>query len=126
MTPRRPGPLARGWAAAAAALFPARCLGCGRRGVAFCAPCWASLPRLRPPLCPRCSRPERSGTLCRACRRASPALTAVRAPCAYAGALGLAVQRLKYHQERHLATTLAELLVEALRARPLAVDAIVP
>jgi ComF family protein len=36
------------------------------------------------------------------------------------------VRRLKYHQERHLAASLAELLLEALRARPLAVDAVVP
>ncbi|HLH23739.1 MAG TPA: ComF family protein [Chloroflexota bacterium] len=126
MTPRRPSALARGWTAALAALFPARCLGCGRRGVAFCAACWASLPRLRPPYCPRCSRPQRAGTRCRDCQRAGPALSAVRAACVYSGPLGLAIRRLKYSRERHLAEPLAGLLQECLAARPLAVDVLVP
>jgi ComF family protein len=38
----------------------------------------------------------------------------------------LAVQRLKYSQERHLVDPLAALLLECLAARPLAVDAVVP
>jgi ComF family protein len=125
MTPRRPGALQRGWGAALAALFPARCVGCGRRGVTFCAACWDGLPRLQPPYCPRCSRPERGGTRCRDCQRAGPALQAVRAACAYSGAAGLAVRRLKYSRERHLVEPLATLLVECLAARPLTVDALV-
>jgi ComF family protein len=126
MTPRRPHALARACTAALMALFPARCLGCGRRGAAFCSACWADLPRLRPPLCPRCSRPERSGTRCRDCQRAGPALTAVRAACVYGGPVGLAVRRLKYSQERHLVEPLAALLQESLESRPIAVDALVP
>lgn len=125
MTPPRPNVLQRGWTAALAAVFPARCLGCGRRGVPMCPACWEALPRLRPPYCPRCSRPERSGTRCRDCQRAGPALAAVRAACAYSGAAGLAVRRLKYSQQRHLVEPLARLLLECLAARPLAVDAVV-
>jgi competence protein ComFC len=124
--PESHGALARAWAAAVAVLFPVRCVGCGRRGAAFCPACWTELPRLRPPLCPRCSRPERSGTLCKFCRGASPALQAVRAPCAFAGPVRTAVHRLKYEQERHLAAPLATLLLERLDAAPLAVDALVP
>jgi ComF family protein len=126
MRPRPPGALARGWAAAVAALFPARCLGCGRRGDPFCPTCWADLARLRPPYCPRCSRPERTGTRCRDCQRAGPALAAVRAACAYTGPVALAVRRLKYSRERYLAAPLAALLEECLAARPLAIDALVP
>ena len=126
MSELAPSLLARAWSATVAALFPARCLGCGRRGEAFCTACWQALPRLHPPLCPRCSRPEHSGARCQACRHAPPALGAVRAPCAYAGALRLAIQRLKYHRERHLAGPLARLLLECLQARPLEVDAVVP
>lgn len=126
MTPRQPSALERGWAAAVAAIFPARCLACGRRGVAFCAACWTALPRLRPPFCPRCSRPERTGARCYDCQRASPALAAVRAACAYGGLVGLAVRRLKYSRERYLVDPLAALLEECLTARPLAVDALVP
>lgn len=126
MTPRPPSPFARGWSAALAALFPARCLGCGRRGVSFCPACWAALPRLQPPLCPRCSRPERSGTRCRDCQRAGPALRAVRAACSYSGAVGLGVRRLKYSQERHLVEPLAALLTECLAARPVTADLLLP
>lgn len=50
----------------------------------------------------------------------------MRASCSYTGTAGQAVRRLKYHQERYLAEPLAALLVEVLRARPLAVDALVP
>src|SRR4051795_4201938 len=91
----RPRGIERLWQALVAALFPVRCLGCGRRGAALCPSCRDELPRLRPPLCPRCSRPERGGLRCAACRRASAGLAAVRAPCAYAGAVGVAVRRLK-------------------------------
>ncbi|HLI27499.1 MAG TPA: ComF family protein [Chloroflexota bacterium] len=118
--------LARAWGAAAALLWPARCLGCGRRDAPFCPACWAALPRLRPPLCPRCSKPERGGMLCAACRRRDPALSAVRAACAYQGAVVPAVQRLKYRHERHLVAALGRLLLECLAARPLAIDALLP
>jgi ComF family protein len=121
-----PALLARLWAALVAGLFPPRCLGCGRRGEALCPSCWQGLPRLQPPWCPRCSRPERSGGRCPSCRRAAAALAGVRAACLYAGAVRLAIQRLKYAQERHLAAPLAALLVECLARRPLAVDALVP
>jgi ComF family protein len=114
------------WQALAAGLFPARCLGCGRRGAALCPACWDGLPRLRPPLCPRCSRPARGGVRCASCRIAFAGLVAVRAPCAYAGTIGLAVRRLKYGQERHLVAWLARLLQECLASRPQAVDALVP
>jgi ComF family protein len=124
--PDRPRGVERLWQAVVAGLFPARCLGCGQRGTALCPTCRAELPRLRPPLCPRCSRPERSGLRCAACRRAYAGLATVRAPCAYAGAVGVAVRRLKYGQERHLVALLGGLLHECLADRPLAVDALVP
>lgn len=121
-----PPPLAQFWAAVAAAFWPARCLGCGRRDAVLCPSCDAALPRLQPPLCPRCSRPASSGTLCRDCRQGDPVLLSVRAACTYAGAASAGVRRLKYSQERHLTDTLAALLVDCLARRPLAVDALVP
>lgn len=123
---RPEGILARAWQALVAGMFPTRCVGCGRRGAAFCAACWDTLPRLRPPWCPRCSRPERHGTRCQDCRRGAASLVAVRAPCGYSGSISVAVRRLKYEQERHLAAPLAALLLDCLAARPLAVDALVP
>jgi competence protein ComFC len=122
----RRGGLAALWAAAIAGLFPTRCVGCGVRGAAFCPACWDALPRLQPPLCPRCSRPEPSGRRCHFCQHADPALTAVRAACAFADAARTAIHRLKYEQERHLAEPLAQLLLQSLHTAPLAVDALVP
>ncbi len=122
-----PGPpLARAWRALVAALFPARCLGCRRRGAPFCPACWQALPRLRGTLCPRCARPLAVAGTCAACARRPPALRAVRAACVYDGAIRAAIHRLKYGQERHLADPLAALLLECLAARPLTVDALVP
>lgn len=123
---RPPEWLERAWTTAAALLWPARCLGCGRRDAPFCPACWAALPRLRPPLCPRCSRPQPGGAVCAECRQREPALLAVRAACSYRGAVAVAVRHLKYRQERYLVAALGQLLVGCLAARPLAVDALVP
>ncbi|MFC2023991.1 double zinc ribbon domain-containing protein, partial [Chloroflexota bacterium] len=39
-------------------LFPRLCVGCGREGAFICPSCLETLPRLKPPLCPRCAIPQ--------------------------------------------------------------------
>ncbi len=107
-------------------LFPARCLGCGRRGVALCPGCRAALPYLPAGICPRCASPRPSPARCRVCQRLPSALASVRAVCAYEGPARKAVHLLKFRSGRYLAPTLGELLRQVVERRPLRVDLVVP
>lgn len=104
-------------------LFPPRCIGCARRGLALCGPCRAELPYLPQGVCARCaSHPGPHG--CRGCRRLSPALGWVRAPFAYAGAARTAVLTLKFRSGRYLTPLMGELLCD--RLSELQFDTVVP
>src|SRR5438132_655830 len=59
-------------------VFPARCIGCGWRGVALCQSCRVELPYLPTSVCRRCASVRGPRGVCRGCRRLSPALTSVR------------------------------------------------
>jgi ComF family protein len=106
--------------------FPARCIGCQRRGAALCLTCRGELPYLPHGVCARCAayRSARGG--CRGCRLLSPALRRVRAPFAYAGAARTAVLTLKFRSGRYLAPLMGEFLRETLRLHALQVDLVVP
>jgi ComF family protein len=111
------------WSALAELVFPARCIGCQRRGTALCPPCRLELPYLPRGVCVRCAS-RRSYGGCRGCRRLSSALSWVRAPCAYAGVARAAVLNLKFRSGRYLVPVMGELLCGALRE--VQVDLIVP
>jgi len=107
-------------------LFPTRCPGCGLRGSLLCAECAARVPWLGADVCPRCASRRRSGWLCAACRANPDALDGVRAACQFDGLVRRAVHELKYRGARVRVGLLASLLAEALEARPLQLDALVP
>lgn len=107
-------------------LFPPRCVGCGRRGVDVCPACVAALRPLGPRVCPRCGAPTPSGAPCARCQRQPPVTRAILAPYPFEGAVRSAILRLKYDGRTRLADFLGSVLVEALQARPLDVDLIVP
>lgn len=108
------------------ALFPARCIGCQRRGTALCAECRAELPYLPPGICQRCASMRSGGRACRGCRRLSPWIGSVRASLAYEGAARTAVLTLKFRSGRYLAPLMGEFLCQTLERRPLQADVIVP
>jgi ComF family protein len=74
-------------------LFPPRCVGCGRRGAWLCDPCLAAVPRAPAPV-----------------TALGAEAGAGIASHAFAGALRVAIHRLKYKHSRHLARRLAGLL----------------
>src|SRR5205807_8293866 len=100
-------------------VFPARCIGCGRRGVALCHGCRVGLPYLPSGVCPRCASVRGARGVCRGCRRLSPMLSSVRAPFSYDGAARSAVLTLKFKSGRYLAPVMGEFLRELLARRPL-------
>jgi ComF family protein len=107
-------------------LFPARCVGCGRRGRLLCDGCRADLPRLAN-VCRRCALPRGvTRSACRGCSQLSPALASLRAVCAFEGAARSAVHALKFRGGRTLAPVLGEVMREYLRTSPLRVDLVVP
>lgn len=109
------------------ALFPARCIGCQRRGTALCEPCRAELPYLPSGLCARCASSRAgAGAACRGCRRLSPALSAVHAAFVYEGAARNAVVTLKFRSGRYLAELMGNLLRQQLETHPIAADLVVP
>ena len=107
-------------------LFPARCLGCGRRDQVLCSACAPSLPLLPPEACARCALPPLGSGPCRACSHLSPALASVRAVFAYEGLARKAVHTLKFRSGRYLVPTMGAALRESLGRRPLAADLVVP
>jgi ComF family protein len=107
-------------------VFPARCLGCGRRGAALCQSCRPGLPYLPGGVCSRCASLRGARGVCHGCRQLSAVLTSVRAPFSYDGAARSAVLALKFRSGRYLAPVMGEFLRETLAKRPLQVDLVVP
>lgn len=107
-------------------VFPARCIGCQRRGVALCDACRPQLPYLPEGVCERCSAIRTARGVCGGCRRLSPVLSSIRAALAYEGAARTAILTLKFRSGRYLAPLMGDLLRDALAARPLHADLIIP
>jgi ComF family protein len=118
--------LCEAWRLLGETLFPAKCIGCQRRGVALCEPCRGDLPYLPKGVCARCALPLGARGTCRGCRRLAPALNAVRAPFAYYGAARTAVLTLKFRAGRYLVPLMSELLLEELKRRPLQAEVVAP
>jgi len=99
-------------------LFPQWCVGCGKEGDFICSSCRRSLPRLMPPICPRCGRPQASGILCPACVGWQAEIDGIRSPFRFDGVIRQAIYQLKYRNLRALAVPLAKLLQDYLTTSP--------
>jgi len=107
-------------------LFPQHCVGCGKEGEFLCYSCRQSLPRITPPLCPRCGRPQPSGILCPSCVSWSAKIDGIRSPFRFDGAMREAIHQLKYRNLRALAVPLAKLLHDYLITDPMPAEVLVP
>lgn len=107
------------------ALFPARCLGCGRRGVELCDACAKTWPVFPGALCPRCLSRLSLGATCRVCRSLPPSLHSVRASFPYEGLARTAVHTLKFRSGRYLIPLMGAHLRATAQQRPLRVDLVV-
>jgi ComF family protein len=107
-------------------LFPRWCVGCGREGDFICPSCLRSLPRIMPPLCPRCGLPQSSDNLCPSCLGGQAEIDGIRAPFRFDGVVRQAVHQLKYRNLRALAGLLAQLLNDYLLANPVPGEVLVP
>ena len=107
-------------------LFPQRCVGCGKEGDFLCRSCRRALPYIVPPTCPRCGKPQPSGTLCPACVNWQAEIDGIRSPFRFDGVIRQAILQLKYRNLRALAAPLAELLNDYMATSPVPGEVLVP
>jgi len=105
--------------------FPRRCVGCGKGGGFLCPECLGKLPRLFPPLCPHCGRPQASGIVCPSCRQRQTEIDGIRSPFRFDEVIRKAIHELKYRNLKAISPCLAELLADYLRSNPLPGEALV-
>jgi predicted amidophosphoribosyltransferase len=107
-------------------LFPHRCIGCGREGELICSSCLVNLPRIMPPVCPKCGRPQSSGLLCSDCISRQSHIDGIRSPFRFEGIIRQAIHQFKYRNPRSLATPLAQLIDDYLKKYPVPGDILIP
>jgi competence protein ComFC len=107
-------------------LFPQWCVGCGKEGDFICASCRRSLPRIMPPVCPRCGKPQPSGILCPGCVSWQADIDGIRSPFRFDGVIRQAIHQLKYRNLRALAAPLAGFLQDYLITNPIPGEVLVP
>ncbi len=107
-------------------LFPRWCVGCGKEGEFICSACHRSLPRIMPPLCPRCGKPQSSGILCPGCVSWRAEIDGIRSPFRFDGVMRHAIHQLKYRNLRALAQSMAGLMQDYLVANPVSGEVMVP
>jgi ComF family protein len=105
--------------------FPRQCVGCGKGGGFLCPECLGKIPRLFPPLCPNCGRPQASGIVCPICRQRQTEIDGIRSPFRFDEVIRKAIHELKYRNLRAISPCLAELLADYLRSNPLPGEALV-
>jgi len=105
--------------------FPRRCVGCGKVGGFLCPECLGKLPRLLPPLCPNCGRPQASGIVCPDCRQRQTEIDGIRSPFRFDEVIRKAIHQLKYRNLKAISPCLAELLADYLRSNLLPGEALV-
>jgi len=106
--------------------FPKQCVGCGKVGSFLCLSCKEKLPRLPPPLCPKCGRPQASGIVCPSCRQRRIEIDGIRSPYRFDEVIRKAIHQLKYQNLKAISSCLAELLADYLGSSPLPGEVLVP
>jgi len=107
-------------------LFPQWCIGCGKEGSFLCHSCRGALPYIVPPFCPKCGKPQPSGTLCPGCVGWQAEIDGIRSPFRFDGVMRQAIHQLKYRNLRALAVPLAKLLNDYLATNPVPGEVLVP
>ena len=107
-------------------LFPKQCVGCGREGDFICSACYRLIPRIMPPLCPKCGRPQSSSVLCPSCVGWRAEIDGIRSPFQFGGVMRQAIHQLKYRNLRTLVDPLTKLLNDYLITNPMPGEVLVP
>ena len=106
--------------------FPKQCVGCGKVGAFLCPICKEKLPKLLPPICPKCGRPQASGMLCPSCWQRQSEFDGIRSPFRFDEVMRKAIHQLKYRNLKAISPYLAQLLFDYLESNPLPGEALIP
>lgn len=106
--------------------FPRQCIGCGKVGDFICDQCSKKLPRLLPPICQKCGKPESSGNYCQACWKKQDGIDAIRSVFVFNGMIRTAIHELKYYNLRAIAVPLAEYMADYADANNISGDIVIP
>jgi ComF family protein len=106
--------------------FPPHCVGCGRGGDFLCSDCCRKLPRILPPFCDRCGKPQIGGTLCPSCWGVQAGIDGIRSIFYFDGIVRKAIHELKYYNLRALSDCIAEFLYTYLQTNKIDGDTILP
>ncbi len=79
-----------------------------------------------PPICPKCGKPQSSGTLCPGCIGRQTEIDGIRSPFRFDGVVRQAIHQLKYKNLRTLSVPLSELLKDYLATNPVPGQVLVP
>ncbi len=108
------------------ALFPPRCIGCGRGGYTFCPECWPRVETLPENVCPRCAHPlPPHATTCPHCT-SGWWLAQARAVRPYTGLWRKAIHALKYRRNKTLARLFEAEAAETMQRVRWPVSCLVP
>ncbi|MBI2908394.1 MAG: ComF family protein [Chloroflexi bacterium] len=102
------------------ALFPLRCIGCGKEDTLLCPVCLAAMQPIEEPFCHRCGKPLRPGH-----HHVAGKIDGIRSIFYYQGVARQAVLSLKYRNWKCLGAPLGGLLAEKISDLP-PCDAMVP
>lgn len=114
------------WFAGIDLIFPSRCPGCGKVGVAWCESCTSAILHISPPICRACGSPNT--TPVRRCDLCVdyPQGFQVRAYAKYQGPMLKAILHLKYRPNRQLAQLMGRWLSEVVSKERWSAEIIIP
>ncbi|PIW40007.1 MAG: amidophosphoribosyltransferase [Chloroflexi bacterium CG_4_10_14_0_8_um_filter_46_9] len=84
------------------------------------------MPKLLPPLCPKCGKPQVNGVVCATCRQRQTKIDGIRSPFRFEGTMRQAIHQLKYRNLKAISSSLAVLLADYLLLNPLPGEVLVP
>lgn len=91
----------------------------------LCPDCLHNLPRISPPVCSKCGKPE-SNRFCSSCSGRIIAIDGIRSVFRFDGVVRQAIYQLKYHNLREIAPVMFQFLAEYMNFHPFDGDALVP
>lgn len=106
--------------------YPRYCVGCGKIGSFLCVDCTKTLPRILPPACQKCGKPETTGIYCAVCWGNQLTIDSIRSPFRFEGVIRKAIHAFKYDNLRAICTDLALLMYDYFQDSDLSCDVIVP
>lgn len=109
-------------------LYPPVCVGCGRKGIHWCADCAAQSSGLTHNICECCGEPQfrELTTICTDCRTHPPLYQALRSWGIFQGPLRKAIHHLKYRRDLSLGEILVRPVIPWLLSFNWKIDIIIP